>query len=180
MPLPTHRLEIRKSWGNRSWSNDWLLYVADMAEGELVANALVNFERQMHANVVSFDFYVLSTAPKDGRVFRHKAINLLGVNNAGTEQFLPMYCTMRVDLPTVDGDPARKYFRLPLLETQQSNGRLNSTDIATYQGIVNTHLVNSIALDNIVTPKGRVVGGATVHFEVQMRQLRRRRRKKAA
>lgn len=178
MPLPTHRLEIRQKFSNWRWSNDYLLYVADFAEGEAVANALVEFHRRMSFTLTTFEFYVLSTYAKDGRVFRHKAVNATGYASLGTAQLLPLFNTVRVDLNTLDGDPARKYLRAIATEGDQDTGVWVAASVSSWQSVINTYLVNSVALDNIVTPKGRVVTGATVHNVVQERQLRRRRKKK--
>ena len=178
MALPTHRVEIFKSLGAGRWSNSYLLNVASMDEGEAVTLALVNFERHMHLDNVRFDYWRCSTMTVGDRVFRHEAINLNGIAAKGSAEMMPLFCTLRIDFATMDSDPGRKFYRLPVTEATAVDGIFGAAFLAAVQGTIDTHLVNSIALDNIVTSKGNVITGATPYGQIQERQLRRRKRPK--
>ena len=180
MAMPNFRLSIVKTMGNRNWSNDYLLNISGFVEGSDVANALVTFERNLYLDLVTIAYYRLSTMQVGDRTFRHVNIGLPGLNIHGGADYLPLFNCVRVDLSTADHDPARKYFRIPIIEGNQANGQLTGAYRTFLQGKVDQFLVNSVALDNIVTSKGYVVTGASVHGLVQERQLNRRRRKKAA
>lgn len=179
MALPTHRVSIFKKLGAEEWSNDWLLNVLDMDQANDVADALLEFERRMHQGDVAFTYMRISTTVKADRIFRHVPLNLMGYGGISGADGLPLFNTLRLDLSTLDSDPARKYFRLPLVEGNVANMKHSDSVMTVYNGIVTTYLLNTIALDNIVTSKGNVVTGASVHPFVQMRQLKRRGKKKA-
>lgn len=175
MPSPLFRITIVKAYNNIEWSNDWLTIDATMADAATRAAQLVTFERNLHLTVVNFLYYRVSTTLIGDRSFRHTGINAPGLRGASGEP-LPLYCTVRMDMPTADSDPARKYFRLPVQETEQSTALLLGTTVTALQNIVQTHLITSGAISGIVTSKGNPVTGATIAALVQMRQLRRKKR----
>lgn len=174
----THRISIHKAWGLYKWNNDWLVDAVSMAEAEGYGDILTTFERRMHFDVVLIRGFTVATLAPNDRKFRNKAVNLYGINGATGLQFLPPWNCLRVDLSTQDSDPGRKYYRSPIPETWQIDGNLVSTVITSLQADINTYLVNTVVLDNIFTPKGNVVTGATVYPRVAMRQMDRRRKKK--
>jgi hypothetical protein len=178
MALPKYRLSIVKGIQSEEWSNDWLLNVPDMNAAADVAEALIDFEQHMHTSNVQFRYYRISTLTKGDRVFRHVGLNSNGLILAPSDEELPLFNCIRIDLTTLDSDPARKYFRMPVLESMQSGGELLPSTISNLNGNITSYLLNTIALDNIVTSKGNTVSGATVFPRVQMRQLTRRRKKK--
>lgn len=178
MALPTHRLSVFKKYLEERWSNDWLLNVASMAEGITVTDAIVNFERYLHSSSVTFEYYLLSTMTEGDRVFKHQALNLTGNGAVIANDALPLFNTVRLDLSTMNSDPCRKYFRMPVVESHIENGKFTPAALTAWNGIVVTHLSNSVALDNIVSGKGNVITGGTINPYVQMRQLHRRKRPK--
>lgn len=178
MALPTHRVSIFKRVGNEQWSNDWLLNVTDMDAAEATAEVLVEFERRMHHMHVFFEYFRVSTMTKGDRLFRHIAINENGYMDNTNKSFLPLFNTVRIDLSTLDSDPCRKYFRSPVAEDWQIDGQLQQQLLTDLDGLITQYFRNTIAIDNVVSNKGNVVGGATVYPFVQMRQLARRRKKK--
>ena len=178
MAPPNFRVSIFKRFSNEVWSNDWLLNVLDMENANTVATALVEFERRMHHADVIFEYMRISTLALADRIFRHIPINLPGYSASALGSYMPLYCTLRLDMSTVDSDPCRKYFRQPVVEQNQADGKFTTAAIDVYNGFITTYLVNTIALDNIVSSRGNVVTGATINPYVQMRQLTRRKRPK--
>lgn len=173
-----YRLEIHKHFIETKWCNTWLIGALDMDDGEAIANAIVNFERKIHKDVVTFDYFLLSTILVADRVFRHRAINLQGLASSDAEVWLPLFNTVRVDFNTMDSDPCRKYFRTPISESNQADGELTTAYQAVIQAEVNSTFFTTIAGDNLFSPAGNVVISGTVHKRIQERQLRRRRKKK--
>lgn len=178
MALPNYRLSIYKRLGNEAWSNDWLLNTIDIDAADSVAVALVEFEERMHSEEVQFEYYRVSSTAVGDRVFRHVPINQPGYVPLSAGNNLPLFNTMRVDLQTIDSDPCRKYFRTPVIEGNQENGKFTDAAMTYFTQVITTYLLNTIALDNIVSNKGNVVTTASVYPYVQMRQLARRRKKK--
>lgn len=176
----THRVEIRKRLGLADWSNDWLIEAVDMDDAVATATALIEFERRCHFNVVLFEYARVSQNNPLTRVFRHVPINLTGYQDATGGDQLPLFNTVRIDLQTADSDPGRKYFRLPVMEGWQTNGALNGAQVSAINALITTYLIGSVAGDNIYTPKGHQVTGAQVYPFIQMRQMHRRHKKKAA
>lgn len=177
MAPPVWRIEINKSFPGEEWANDYLTKSTTIEDAQDLASILLDFERSIHMSAVQFNYMRISSWIKGDRTFRHLAINLAG--QATTVEYLPLYCTMRLDLPTANSDPARKYYRLPVGEGAQANGVFNSASIDAWTAAVNTHLVANDAIPLIVTSKGNPCTTANVFPYVQMRQLHRRRKKKA-
>lgn len=178
MGIPTHRLEIRKLYEGHSYSNDYNVECPSMDDAEAMAISLVEFERSFHLNNVVFVSYRVSTVAVGDRIFRHQPIDTIGLRlRSGTSQ-LPLFCTVRLDMRTVDSDPCRKYYRPPLEETDQEDGHLSA---GYWTAIVAAWFVMNAAFpvgSKIVSNKGNNVVGASGFPDVQMRQLHRKRKKK--
>lgn len=174
----THRLEIHKQLLSEEWTNAYLISGVDMDDAQDVADAILEFERRFHRDIVFFTYYLLSTLMVEDRIFRHIPINASGLLATGSNQYLPLYNTFRVDFGTLDSDPCRKYYRAPVLEAEQENGLLASGEQAAKNTIISTYFFGSVAGDNLYTPAGNVVTSGTCFGQVQMRQLHRKRKKK--
>lgn len=178
MGVPTHRVEIRKHQGGHSWANDYLIESPTMDDVESAANALIQFERTLHYNNVMFDNARLSTMQIGDRNFRHIAINASGIADASGLQFLPLFNTLRLDMTTNDSDPCRKYYRLPIPESQQDGGVLSSALISgigpAFIAVIDGFPDGTSIVSNI----GHIVINGGPFPEVQMRQLHRHKRKK--
>lgn len=176
----THRVEIRKNLGAANWSNDYLIQATDMDDAVATANALVTMERHLHYDNILFVFVRVSQNNPLTRVFRHIGLNVYGLQSLGGAEYLPLFCTVRVDFTTDNSDPSRKYYRMPVMEAWQSNGVISGTQVTALNALLTTYFLGSVAGDNIYTPKGNLVTGAAVYPNVQMRQQHRRHKKKPA
>lgn len=174
MPLPNFRVQIDKSIGAQHWSNDYLLTTTDLIAAEGFGVILMAMERSIHGSVVNFNYVRTSTTLKGDRSFNHNPINLTGQIDYSGFEYLPLFNTVRVDLGTAGSDPARKYFRIPVLEVNQSNGQLTTAIMASITAQVQNILPGGSNPVPLVTTKGNVVVNASVHPQVQMRQLYRR------
>lgn len=176
MPLPLWRIEIHKELNNEEWTNDYLTSDLTIDDAQDLAAVLQTFERNIHTTAVQFTYIRVSSYVKFDRTFRHLTTNLPGLQEA--VDYLPLFNTLRLNLGTADSDPGRKYYRTPVPESQQSNGVFNPAYITSLNGLANTYLVATDALEHLVTPKGNQVTSAVFYDRVQMRQLHRRRKKK--
>ena len=176
MGVPTHRLEIRKTWSGHNWSNDYLIEAPDMADAEGITLAILAFERAIHLDVVTFVYWRISTVIRFDRVFRHQAINLPGLLSASGSDLLPLFNTIRLDMVTVDSDPCRKYFRIPVTEAQQVNGVVVAGVQATFNSLFATCVAAWPSTSRVVSGRGNNVIGGVIYPNVQMRQLRRHKR----
>lgn len=178
MGVPTHRVEIVKSWQGETWANDYMVECPTFADAVTMAELSVDFERSIHETFVHFDYFIVSTVQVGDRVFRHVPLNQNGLSNNGTSNFLPLYCTMRLDMQTADSDPCRKYYRCPIPEVNQDNGVLSTA----IRAADDTSFTNYFSLwpegSKIVSGKGHNVIDGSFFDKVQMRQLHRHRRPK--
>lgn len=176
MGAPQYRIQIQKTLGADSWSNVYLTDDPNLLDAQDLSALLLTFEQHIHMDIVLFDFILISTFAPDDRVFRHLPINQPGL--VGPNPYLPLYNTARLDLTTSSSDPARKYYRLPIDEGQQSNGLIVGGALATLTAAFNTYMVATSVLEHIVTNTGHTVVAGSFHAPVQMRQLHRKRKKK--
>lgn len=174
-----YRLEIFKSLQSEQWANSYTIRHDNLVEAETAAQLLLDFERNLHDSRVFFDYYIVSHPDPLTRIFKHVPINLPGQRNTDGAQYLPLFNTVRVDLETTDTDPGRKYFRIPLPELNQQNGQLEAVYRTSVQTVLDTNLNGNLAVIGLVTRDAVYVVQATVHAQVQMRQLHRRRKRTA-
>lgn len=176
MGAPTHRLEIRKEWQGHNWSNDYLVEGPSMDAVATFGLAVVDFEQTFHNQMINFVYVRTSTIAIGDRTFRHVVLNQPGEGSAGTTNFLPLYCTLRVDLQTADSDPCRKYYRYLIDEADQSNGVISPAKVAALQVFVDAFIMLMTAETKVVSGAGHNVVDGTVYPGVQMRQLHRHKR----
>lgn len=176
MPIPLWRIETVKELNGEVWSNDYLTDDLTIDDAQDLAAVLQTFERSIHSALVQFTYIRVSSYTKFDRTFRHLTTNLAGLQEA--TDYLPLFNTVRLNLGTSESDPGRKYYRIPVPETQQVNGTLVGSYVAALNGLANTGLVATSAIDHLVTPKGNRITSVTTYPNVQMRQLHRRRKKK--
>jgi hypothetical protein len=174
MGTPQYRIQIVKSRGFEQWSNDYLTDDPTLLDAQDLAALLLTWEQHIHDTATNFDYIRVSDETPDDRTFRHLVINQPGVVSAGDS--LPLFNTLRIDLQTSISDSGRKYYRCPVSEGNQVNGFFTGDYVTAIQGLITTYLVTPDVLSHIVTNAGNTVVAATVHTQVQMRQLHRRRR----
>lgn len=178
MGVPTHRLEIRKSRLGHQWSNDYLIESPSMDDAQDMSELTLTFERSFHMNVVNFDYYRLSTMTPGDRIFRHVPLNVPGLAGAGGSDYLPLFNTLRFDMSTLDSDPCRKYYRLPLPEGLVTNEVIDAGTRTTINSAFSTWFAAWPDGTNVVSNIGHLVINGSCSAIVQMRQLRRHRRPK--
>jgi hypothetical protein len=158
---------------NNYWTNVYYCEAASVADATTFMNAVVACERPIHMTTVTFTKgRVRLAAPGNpGSVI---PLALLGTRTAGDA--LPLYCTFRVDLGTSIGRPSRKYLRGPVGETDNSNGSLIA---GTTTLITNSYITPLLAIAALRDVDGEPFINGTAIAPVQMRQLRRGKRRLA-
>jgi hypothetical protein len=177
MPTPIWRIQVQKQFLNQNWSNDYLTSAITIEDATDVANAVIAFERAIHAVSVEFLYVRISSVTVGDRYHRDITLNEPGLRDTGGSDALPLFNTIRVDFGTSFYDPGRKYYRSPVVESDQSGGSLLPGTISFINGAIAAHLPTDV-LNEIVTPKGHQVTDASCYQYVQMRQQHRRRKKK--
>lgn len=177
MAPPIWRIETRKQFLNQNWSNDYLTSATTIEDAEDVANALIGFERGVHNEDIEFLFVRISSYTVGDRYHRDIILNEPGLRDTGSSDSLPLFNTIRIDFSTSFYDPGRKYYRAPVVESDQTQGSLVPATITYMTQQITQHLTPDV-LQLLVTPKGHQITSATVNQFVAMRQQHRRRKKK--
>lgn len=178
MGVPVYRIEIRKSRLGHQWSNDYLIETIEMGDAVTMAEGALAWERSFHMNVINFDYYRVSTTSPGDRIFRHVPLNIPGLAGAGGSDYLPLFNTLRFDMATLDSDPCRKYFRLPLPEGLVTNEVIDPGTRASIDSAWASWYAAWPDGTRIVSTIGHIVINGSCSPIVQMRQLHRHKRKK--
>lgn len=170
-----------KSFLTDKWTNRYFLEAADLNAAIVGADIIQNAEAQFHKDDVAlFQIRVSDTNPATD-IFSVAPTLDVGLGGPAVD-WLPLFNTVRVDLRVQGfGRPSRKYYRLPINETEHTSTNISST-LAT---LVQESLVTMIAALSsndtpLVDPDGQLLTSPTVRLPVQMRQLHRRRRRAPA
>lgn len=174
MAQPNYRIEIVKELFGEQWANDWMTDVVGMNTAQDLASEILSFERAIHQTRVNFLYILISTTLPEDRVFRHIPLNQNG--QFISDEYIPLFNTVRLDMATEDSDPCRKYFRLPIGENRITNGILNSDYVGLLNTAWNSYMITGDVFTHIVSGAGNNVLSGAFHLAVQMRQLHRRRR----
>jgi len=179
----TFKVQIFKhAFNSRPWSNVYLLDAADLLAAQDMAFDLLTAETQMHYDVVTYDRMLVSSLAPDDDVFEVTPLSTTGQLDGSGTDFLPLYCTLRVDFHAIGGGrPSRKYYRVPIPETLQKDGDLTDSAFTGFQSTLDTFMA-ALATASVawVDPDGQTIDSAAVQKAVQMRQLHRKRRRAPA
>jgi hypothetical protein len=177
--MPTYQVDIEKSTFNSAgntvfWTNVYHVQAADQATAVTRGNSIVTIEKTIHSVNVNYTKMRVRNVLEDG--MSGTIVPLTGTGGRTTPaDYLPMYCTVRVDFSKATGRPNRKYLRTFIGEADQQNGTL----LATYQTFITTNFTSPIvALGYVCDEAGRVVTVGATQNLVQMRQMRRGSKRK--
>lgn len=165
-----YEVVIQKELNGEFWTNVWYLRANNLAEATDKANTIVNdIERPQHMDSVQFTSYRIrpSGTSNQGTTV---PIGLTGV--LPSADYLPLFCTLRVDFLVPTGRPSRKYFRLPIAEGDQQNGVLVPSRVAGYVAHFGNYFTAGNAGD-LCDVDGQELLDARPIARVAMRQLRR-------
>lgn len=175
--MPTYYVEIEKKLGSEFWTNRWIVRNTSLATANVpIAVALVDAERSLHSTAVTFTRYRVSTTAVGDEEYVIVPLGVQGLRDQ-SGALLPLFNTLRVDFPAGFGRPSRKYFR----------GVLTEVDIEGDAIVTNFNSLMAAFVDNfaetaegpgLVDPQEQLFANAVPIPYVQMRQLRRSRRRR--
>jgi hypothetical protein len=174
--MPLFSLDIEKELLGEYWTNRYIISAADLAAATTYAAFYYDRERLVHSSNVLFTKYRVSDMNPLTDVYQIVQPNANGSRAFTTQEYMPLFCVVRVDFTAVGGGrPSRKYLRLPIYETDQMNGVLNTT----YVSFIETNYSNQLVLDtSFVDVDGQDLNSGQVWPKVGMRQLRRGSKRK--
>lgn len=171
-------VEIEKRLASEFWTNRWIVRTADLASANgILAPGLLDAERALHAEFVTFTRYRVSTVDPGDEQYVIVPINQLGTRTLDNATLLPLFNTLRVDFPAASGRPSRKYFRGVLSENDIS-GDAVTTNFNSYMAAFVDMFAEGAEGAGLVDPQGELFTNAVPILNVQMRQLRRSRRRR--
>lgn len=159
------------------WSNTYFAEAATATEAlSTAASIWINGERLFHNQLAfAYEFYVNNTADPPftpgtvGTVLPEVRRGIRPANLVDVPQVMPAFNVLRVDFPVPVSRPSRKFYRIPLLETDVTSQQI-TVDLAedVQEG------VNYIAsLPAIRDPDGQPFGGTGINRGITSRRLGR-------
>jgi hypothetical protein len=125
---------------------------------------------------VNFTRYRVSSVAMNDGVYTIVPVGLTGQRVANS--VLPLFNTLRMDFTAQTGRPSRKYYRGVLDESDISGDAVNTAPFLAGSLELFDLFYQGEGVGGIVDPQGQFFTAITVWPFVQMRQLRRSRRKR--
>lgn len=180
--MPLYRIQVKKGrvFSDRTWSNEYLVSGPSLEAARNAGLAIQGIERQIHAPVVEYRQVLVSTVVPLDNVYTSIPLNGNGERVVFDAEYLPMFNTFRADIEVAGGGrPSRKYFRGPVLESDQSDGALVPGVVALVDAAVNQMIEDVLVVEcQLVDPDAQEWIACHTFAQVQMRQLHRKRKKK--
>ena len=167
---PIYKVDIQKQYQNTYWTNVYYVNQPDLASASAAATTIVNVERTIHAPAVNFDKVRVSDL--SSTQYQTISVNQPGQRSV-TGDFLPLFNVLRVDFNVAGGRPSRKYLRLPVAESDQSNGIFTSSAL---QSLATGYAIPTST--GICDESGSPFTSTSFQERVGMRQLRRGSRRR--
>lgn len=174
-PPELFAVDIEKRLGSEYWSNRYIVASAQFSNAVAFADDIVQVERSFHADAVTFTRARISTVDQTDDRYTIVPLQVQGLRDNGGS-ILPLFNTLRFDLPAASGRPSRKYYRGVLTELD-IEGDAITTDFSVFVPPFNAALLAPEG-DRVVDPQGQTLFGPVVVPLVQMRQLRRSSRRR--
>lgn len=170
-------IDIEKRLGSEFWSNRYIF--SDLGEIDVndMASDLVALEIGFHSELVTFTRYRASTLAEGDETYNIVPLNSFG-SRSGQGTLLPLFNTLRFDLTAAVGRPSRKFYRGVLGEGDINGDAVITSPFGSAAVTLSTFFAEGIG-NGLVDPQGGLLTGVTIHPFVQMRQLRRSRRRRS-
>jgi hypothetical protein len=168
----TYQVVIQKLLGTEYFVNDYNVQAASLDDARLAGLAIVDVEKLLHRNVVSFVNMRVRLSPTTGQ---GTVYPLTGTGADAVDGYLPLFNVVRADFACDFGRPGRKYYRLPIPIGGQSSGILGGTYRSDLQAIANQLITGGYGL---CKPNGQPFIAVAIQASVGMHQLRRGSRKR--
>lgn len=173
--MALYTVDVEKRLNSEFWSNRYIVEAPTLGDAQSVAGSIVGAERGFHMNIVTFTRVRVSTLADTDDSYVIIPINAPGFR-LSTGSLLPLFNTLRMDIIAPSGRPSRKYYRGVLTESD-INGDAIDEDFTSEASNISA-LFSDGDSSGIVGPQGEIFTGISVIPFVQMRQLRRSRRRR--
>lgn len=170
--MSIYKIDIQKSIGTEYWTNVYYTNQPDLATAVTTATDIVTLEESIHMNFVTFDKALVTDLSTD--FFTTVPINAFGGRTPDSDR-LPLWNVVRVDFAVNGRRPGRKYLRIPVLESHQTDGVLTPGEI---QWIIDHYCTPLHNAGQICNEHGDAFVDIVVNPNVAMRQLRRGSKRK--
>jgi hypothetical protein len=170
------QLDIEKRLGSEFWTNVYQLEASDLANAQVISLPVVEAERSFHAQIVNFTRYRVSSVAMNDGVYTIVPIGLTGERAASS--VLPLFNTLRMDFTAQSGRPSRKYYRGVLDEFDINGDAVTTATFNDGAAALFGTFYDGEGGGGVVDPQGQLLTAITIWPFVQMRQLRRSRRKR--
>lgn len=175
--MPLFDVDIEKRLNSEFWTNRYIVNADSLGTAIGIAQIIVSAEQEFHGTPVTFTRYrVASTVVGDG-VYTVQPIGQQGAR-ALPGQLLPLFNTLRMDFNAVSGRPSRKYYRGVLTEDDINGDTVNTGNFVGGAGSITALFTTVEEPQGIVDPQGERLVATVVWPFVQMRQLRRSKRRR--
>ena len=174
--MPIFQIDVEKRLGTEFWSNVYLVEVSAPAGATPIATQIISAEHAIHADVVTFTRYRLSSLTENDDFYQIVTMGFSGSRDISTS-LLPLFNTLRVDFTPSSGRPSRKFYRGVLTEGDIDGDAVNTAAFSVYPGLISLAFAD-VETPGLVDPQGTFFSSAVLHPFVQMRQLRRSRRRR--
>ena len=168
------RLTIEMLYQGEYWTNVYWL-AGDIADAGSPAAAIINAQRAVTLGGILFTKFRVDDGVKDTDVFITAPINQFGLRSTGGNEMVALFNTCRVDFAAGVGRPSRKYLRGVLHE---DDVQFNTIKASTLDFVKTTYADVVAAVTAYEDVDAEDITGGTVFPFVQMRQLRRKNKKK--
>lgn len=149
------------------WVNTYHINAASESAAMEVLRLVKNVERQVHWNNIEFDRLSIRQASGISSAGIQETVAEQGDRDASGENFLPLFCTVRVVCTDAVNRPDQKYLRCPINENEQDNGILTSGAIAF---LTANYCADLIAIDGVVSSSAVPYTSVAAVTAVQNRQ----------
>ena len=170
------QVDIEKRLGSEFWSNVYQVQAPDLASAEAFGQFLVAAERASTAQAVTFTRYRTSSVAMNDGVYAITSVAQPGQRVMNS--ILPLFNTLRIDINTSPGRPSRKYYRAMLDEFDIAGDAVTTATFLPLTLALSDLFAETAEMTGLVDPQGQLFNSITIHPFVQMRQLRRSRRRR--
>lgn len=175
--MPIFQVDIEKRLGSEFWTNRYIVEAPNIGEASQFGLNIVAVERTIHSTAVQFTKMRTSTTAVGDGIYNIAPLAGTGNRSVVGTQLLPLFNTLRVDISANTGRPSRKYYRGVLTENDISGDAVTESFTSFADALEN--LVGATPpAPRVVDPDGETLSTITVMPNVQMRQLRRSRRRR--
>lgn len=175
--MPIYTLDIQKRLASEFWTNRYIVRGTNIASAVVTSELVVAQERTVHSTLVTF----VNARVSDASTTEQYTIIPIGeLGERNQTALLPLFNTLRLDFGASTGRPSRKYFRGVLGESDiNGDAVLGFAEFTAFaNGLLNL-FAEVEGEDGIVDPQGTLLVSSDIYPFVQMRQLRRGKRRRA-